>query len=113
MDRINPLKLQEESKVLGGFSLRSLIFRQHAQLSTIFEAWQELTKLFSEKKIEPIVDSVWCFEEVKEAMQKLQERHNIGKVVLNPKLQPKAPEPEAKTAENAEEAKTENKEATN
>uniref|UniRef100_A0A183SNP0 PKS_ER domain-containing protein n=1 Tax=Schistocephalus solidus TaxID=70667 RepID=A0A183SNP0_SCHSO len=114
MDRINPLKLQEESKVLGGFSLRSLIFRQHAQLSTIFEAWQELTQLFSEKKIEPIVDSTWCFEEVKEAMQKLQERSNIGKVALNPKLQPKAPEPEVKTAdkEEEEEPKEENKETT-
>ncbi|KAL7055326.1 hypothetical protein AAHC03_022767 [Spirometra sp. Aus1] len=113
MDRINPLKLQEESKVLGGFSLRSLIFRQHAQLSTIFEAWQELSKLFSEKKIEPIVDSVWCFEEAKEAMQKLQERNNIGKVVLNPKLQPKAPEPEAKATENEGEAKVEDKETAN
>uniref|UniRef100_A0A0X3QBY8 Enoyl reductase (ER) domain-containing protein n=1 Tax=Schistocephalus solidus TaxID=70667 RepID=A0A0X3QBY8_SCHSO len=112
MDRINPLKLQEESKVLGGFSLRSLIFRQHAQLSTIFEAWQELTQLFSEKKIEPIVDSTWCFEEVKEAMQKLQERSNIGKVALNPKLQPKAPEPEVKTADKEEEPKEENKETT-
>nr|VZI49877.1 unnamed protein product [Spirometra erinaceieuropaei] len=113
MDRINPLKLQEESKVLGGFSLRSLIFRQHAQLSTIFEAWQELSKLFSEKKIEPIVDSVWCFEEAKEAMQKLQERNNIGKVVLNPKLQPKAPEPEVKATENEGEAKVEDKETAN
>lgn len=64
MERINPLKLMEENKSLGGFSLKQMLFRQHHSL-VVFEAWRALQQLLAEKKIEPIVDSEWSFEEVK------------------------------------------------
>ncbi|VDK39640.1 unnamed protein product [Taenia asiatica] len=88
MDRINPLKLLEENKSLGGFSLKQMLFRQH-HYSVVFEAWRALQQLLAERKIEPIVDSEWSFEEVKEALHKLQDRKNFGKVVISPKLKPK------------------------
>lgn len=96
MDRISPLKLLEENKVLGGFALKPMIFKQHDSRNVILDAWKELTNLFGQGKLEPIVDSEWSFEEVKEAMQKLQDRGNFGKVVISPKLKPKVPEPEVK-----------------
>lgn len=64
MDRINPLKLLEDNKMLGGFSLKQIMFRHHHS-KMIFEAWKALDQLLSEKKIEPIVDSEWSFEEVR------------------------------------------------
>ncbi|EUB61772.1 Synaptic vesicle membrane protein VAT-1-like protein [Echinococcus granulosus] len=100
MDRINPLKLLEENKCLGGFSLKQMLFRQHHS-SLVFEAWKALQQLLVEGKIEPIVDSEWSFEEVKEALHKLQDRKNFGKVVISPKLKPKEPEQEKKAEESA------------
>lgn len=66
MDRISPLKLLEENKILGGFALKQMLFRHHCgqHCDVVFEAWRELTRLLSQKKIEPIVDSEWSFEEV-------------------------------------------------
>ncbi|KAM7533585.1 hypothetical protein Aperf_G00000118602 [Anoplocephala perfoliata] len=98
MDRINPLKLLEENKVLGGFSLKQILFRHH-HFKIAFEAWKALERLLNEKKIEPIVDSEWSFEEVKEALHKLQSRENFGKVIISAKLKPKEPEPEKKVDE--------------
>lgn len=63
MDRISPLKLLEENKMLGGFSLKQMLFRQNNK-KIIFDAWKALTQLLKDKKIEPIVDSEWSFEEV-------------------------------------------------
>ncbi|XP_061566469.1 synaptic vesicle membrane protein VAT-1 homolog-like isoform X2 [Cololabis saira] len=36
-----------------------------------------------EKKIKPVVDSLWALEEVKEAMQRIHDRGNIGKLILD------------------------------
>ncbi|KAM8893492.1 synaptic vesicle membrane protein VAT-1 homolog-like isoform 2-T2 [Spinachia spinachia] len=41
-------------------------------------------KLYEEnKKIKPVVDSLWALEEVKEAMQRIHDRGNIGKLILD------------------------------
>ncbi|KAM3175751.1 hypothetical protein ACTXT7_007898 [Hymenolepis weldensis] len=98
MDRISPLKLLEENKMLGGCSLKQMLFRQHNS-KPIFDAWKALMQLLSEKKIEPIIDSEWSFEEVKDALHKLQSRENFGKVIISPKLKPKEPVPVEKLEE--------------
>ncbi|CAH8577901.1 unnamed protein product [Heterobilharzia americana] len=90
MERINPLKLHDENLVLGGFSLKSFLFsrdRNHNDTNRlILKVWNELTKLIDSQKIDPWIDSQWYLDETKEAMMRLQERKNIGKVVLIPKL---------------------------
>ena len=63
MDRINPLKLLEENKTLAGFSLKQMLFYQHSP-GVVFEAWNALEKLLKKKKIDPIIDSEWSFEDV-------------------------------------------------
>jgi len=40
------------------------------------------------KKISPTIDSRYAFEDVSDAMLRLQERKNVGKVVLDVNLQP-------------------------
>lgn len=69
MDRISPLKLLEENKMLGGCSLKQMLFRQHNS-KPIFDAWKALIQLLNEKKIEPIIDSEWSFEEVRTLVMK-------------------------------------------
>ncbi|CAH8649155.1 unnamed protein product [Dicrocoelium dendriticum] len=101
-DRINPLRLYDENHVIGGFCLKSMLFphtspgsvvRATAEAATIVqEVWSELCKLIDSKTIDPWIDSEWSFDETKEAMMRLQERKNIGKVVLLPKALPRKPE---------------------
>lgn len=45
--------------------------------------------LWKDGKIKPVIDSTWAIEDVAEAMQKLHDRKNIGKVVLDPAQTPK------------------------
>uniref|UniRef100_A0A5K3ER25 PKS_ER domain-containing protein n=1 Tax=Mesocestoides corti TaxID=53468 RepID=A0A5K3ER25_MESCO len=97
MDRISPLKLLEENKLLGGFSLKQMVFHQQGHFAVIFEAWKELKQMLLENKIEPVVDSEWSFEEVREALHKLQDRKNLGKVVISPKLKPKEEKTQGET----------------
>lgn len=46
------------------------------------EALGEIFKLLSESKISPKIDSVWPFHEIVNATRKLQERKNVGKILL-------------------------------
>ncbi|CAH8467630.1 unnamed protein product [Schistosoma turkestanicum] len=108
MERINPLKLHDENLLLGGFSLKSLLFSRDCYTTNnttnnnnqasinqfILDVWNELTKLIDQSKIDPFIDSQWYIDETKEAMMRLQERKNIGKVVLIPKLKEKKAEEE-------------------
>lgn len=54
--------------MLGGFSLKSLLFPrasgQARQSDLVHGVWAKLIKLVEEKKIDPLVDSEWSFEEV-------------------------------------------------
>ncbi|KAK4468017.1 hypothetical protein MN116_008196 [Schistosoma mekongi] len=105
MERISPLKLHDENLLLAGFSLKSLLFsRDHIQTEVnnlITDVWNELIKLINDQKIDPIIDSQWYLDETKEAMLRLQERKNIGKVVLIPKLKEKE-KPENVTGQDNE-----------
>ncbi|TNN06396.1 Synaptic vesicle membrane protein VAT-1 isoform 1 [Schistosoma japonicum] len=112
MERISPLKLHDENLLLAGFSLKSLLFsRDHIQTEVnnlIIDVWNELIKLIDDQKIDPIIDSQWYLNETKEAMMRLQERKNIGKVVLIPKLKEEE-KPENETVQdntNVDKSKT-------
>lgn len=64
---MNPIKLYEENKVMAGFSLLNLLFKQGGcgQVKTTVE---KLLALYNEKKIKPLVDSLWALEEVRDAI---------------------------------------------
>ncbi|XP_076325257.1 synaptic vesicle membrane protein VAT-1 homolog-like isoform X2 [Tachypleus tridentatus] len=88
VDKLNPLKLYEENRSVLGFHLRHLLYQQGAHeyvrgvVNKFFKMWQE-------GQIKPVIDSTWAFEDVQEAMQKLHDRKNIGKITLDPSMQPK------------------------
>ncbi|XP_044265561.1 synaptic vesicle membrane protein VAT-1 homolog-like isoform X2 [Tribolium madens] len=88
VDKISPLKLFDENRTISGFNLRRLMFQQGGH-EFIHKAVQEVFSLFQQKKIKPLVDSTWALEDVAEAMQKMHDRKNVGKLILDPSLEPK------------------------
>uniref|UniRef100_K1Q9Q6 Synaptic vesicle membrane protein VAT-1-like protein n=1 Tax=Magallana gigas TaxID=29159 RepID=K1Q9Q6_MAGGI len=88
VDKISPIKLYDENKTIAGFQLRHLLHKQ-GQHQYVKEIMNKLIKLYSDGKIRPCIDSAWAFEDVGEAMQKMQDRKNIGKIILDPTLEPK------------------------
>lgn len=61
---MNPIKLYEENKVIAGFSLLNLLFKQ-GRAGLIRGVVDKLTELYNQKKIKPVVDSLWALEEVR------------------------------------------------
>lgn len=61
---MNPIKLYEENKVIAGFSLLNLLFKQ-GRAGLIRGVVDKLLELYNQKKIKPIVDSLWALEEVR------------------------------------------------
>ncbi|XP_037337872.1 synaptic vesicle membrane protein VAT-1 homolog-like [Pungitius pungitius] len=82
VEKVNPIKLYEENKVIAGFSLLNLLFK-HGKCSLVKSVMDKLLCLYDQKKIKPVVDSLWALEEVKEAMQRIHDRGNIGKLILD------------------------------
>uniref|UniRef100_H3CVD9 Vesicle amine transport 1-like n=1 Tax=Tetraodon nigroviridis TaxID=99883 RepID=H3CVD9_TETNG len=89
VEKVNPIKLYEENKVIAGFSLLNLLFK-HRKCGLVRSVMDKLLCLYEQKKIRPVVDSLWALEEVKEAMQRIHDRGNIGKLILDVE---KAPTP--------------------
>ncbi|XP_049574302.1 synaptic vesicle membrane protein VAT-1 homolog-like [Syngnathus scovelli] len=87
VEKVNPIKLYEENKVMAGFSLPNLLFRQGGS-SLVKSVMDKLLCLYNQKKIKPVVDSLWALEEVKEAMQRIHDRGNIGKLILDVEKSP-------------------------
>ncbi|XP_048483748.1 synaptic vesicle membrane protein VAT-1 homolog-like isoform X1 [Plutella xylostella] len=88
VDKVSPIKLFDENKSLAGLNLRHLLF-QHGRAEYVRRAVEAVFALWAEGKVKPLVDSTWALEDVAEAMQKMHDRKNIGKLVLDPSLEPK------------------------
>ncbi|XP_077542433.1 synaptic vesicle membrane protein VAT-1 homolog-like isoform X2 [Haemaphysalis longicornis] len=102
VDKVSPIKLYEESKVISGFNLRHLLYQQgmHDYVKGVVS---KVFTLYEQKKIAPVVDSSWAFEDVTEAMQKMHDHKNVGKLTLNPSLEPKPkPQPEKSKGKDKE-----------
>ncbi|XP_019881754.2 synaptic vesicle membrane protein VAT-1 homolog-like [Aethina tumida] len=88
VDKVSPLKLFDENRTLSGFNLRRLMYAQNGA-DYVQNTVQKVFKLFQEGKIKPLLDSTWALEDVAEAMQKMHDRKNVGKIILDPSLEPK------------------------
>ncbi|NXA83724.1 VAT1 protein, partial [Thryothorus ludovicianus] len=89
---INSLQLLQQNKAVCGYHLGYMV--EEAELLRSVVA--QLNNLYNQGKIKPKIDSVWPFDQVAEAMKRMQEKKNVGKVVLVPQ----APKEESKKAEN-------------
>ncbi|KAM3822883.1 synaptic vesicle membrane protein VAT-1 homolog [Vipera latastei] len=82
---INALQLLHLNKAVCGYHLGYL--EEEVELLTAVVT--KLIALYNQGKIKPKVDSVWPFEQVVDAMKQMQEKKNVGKVVLVPEVPPK------------------------
>lgn len=99
VDKVSPLKLYEENRSLCGFNLHSFLFTQMFNSRRhVVEILSKLFKMYIDGHIRPVIDSVYSFDDVHLALMRLQERKNIGKVVIEPYLD--EPEPEANNNNN-------------
>uniref|UniRef100_A0A182TIQ0 Enoyl reductase (ER) domain-containing protein n=1 Tax=Anopheles melas TaxID=34690 RepID=A0A182TIQ0_9DIPT len=88
VDKVSPIKLFDENKSLGGFNLRHLLYQQDGS-EYVRSTVDKIFGLWKDGKVKPVVDSAWALEDVAEAMQKMHDRKNIGKLVLDPSMEPK------------------------
>lgn len=65
VEKVNPIKLYEENKVIAGFSLLNLLFKQ-GRCNLVKTVMEKLLSLYNQKKIKPVVDSLWALEEVRD-----------------------------------------------
>ncbi|KAM6951111.1 synaptic vesicle membrane protein VAT-1 homolog [Aplochiton taeniatus] len=107
---ITTLRLMQANKAVCGFHLGHLDDDQF-----IFQTLGTLMELYSQGKIKPRIDSTYHFEQVGEAMKRMHDRQNIGKVILLPepmKAEEKTeadPEPADKEPKEKEEGEKEEK----
>uniref|UniRef100_H2TFV1 Vesicle amine transport 1 n=1 Tax=Takifugu rubripes TaxID=31033 RepID=H2TFV1_TAKRU len=76
---LTALKLMQSNKTIGGFHL-GFLYDEQLIRSTLLK----LVELYRQGKIKPRIDSCYHFEEVSDAMRRMHERQNIGKVILIP-----------------------------
>lgn len=88
VDKVSPIKLFDENKSLAGFNLRHLLYQQDGS-AYVRSTVEKIFDLWKDGKVKPVVDSAWALEDVAEAMQKMHDRKNIGKLVLDPAMEPK------------------------
>ncbi|XP_055357838.1 synaptic vesicle membrane protein VAT-1 homolog-like isoform X2 [Paramacrobiotus metropolitanus] len=91
LDKISPVKLCDENKLIGGLNLRQFMFRQNGA-KEVRDVMDQLFKLYGEKKIKPVIDSTFAMEDVGDAIKKMHERKNIGKLLLCPSQVPRIKE---------------------
>ncbi|XP_041856802.1 synaptic vesicle membrane protein VAT-1 homolog [Melanotaenia boesemani] len=98
---IHTLSLIQGNKSVCGFHLGYL----DGETELITQAMSIILDLYKEGKIKPRIDSTWHLEQVGDAMRKMQERNNIGKVILTTEPMPE----EEKKEETKKEDKKEDK----
>lgn len=77
---ITPLGLMEKNRSVAGVNLGHL----WDEMELLNEEMTELLALFRAGRIRPRIDAVFSFTQAAEAHRRLQDRQNIGKVILLP-----------------------------
>lgn len=99
---IHTLSLIQGNKSVCGFHLGYL----DGETELISQAMSAILDLYRQGKIKPRIDSTWHLEQVGDAMRKMQERNNIGKIIL---ITEPMPEEEKKEESKKEDKKEEKK----
>ncbi|XP_022595344.1 synaptic vesicle membrane protein VAT-1 homolog [Seriola dumerili] len=81
---IHTLSLIQGNKSVCGFHLGYL----DGETELITQAMNTILDLYKQGKVKPRIDSTWHLEQVGDAMRKMQERNNIGKMILTTEPMP-------------------------
>lgn len=77
---VTALQLLQANRAVCGFYLGSL----EGEVELVSNVVARLLALYNQGRIKPHIDSVWPFEKVTDAMKLMQEKKNVGKVLLVP-----------------------------
>ncbi len=78
---LNPIRLMNDNKSVGGVNLGRMWDRADRT-----SAWMTgLLELMAEDRINPVIDSVFDFNDAGQAHRRLEDRLNVGKVILVPR----------------------------
>uniref|UniRef100_A0A5F8GHZ1 Vesicle amine transport 1 n=1 Tax=Monodelphis domestica TaxID=13616 RepID=A0A5F8GHZ1_MONDO len=77
---VSALQLLQANRGICGFNLSYL----ENEMELVSRVVLHLMSLYSQGHIKPHIDSVWPFEKVADAMKQIQEKKNVGKVILVP-----------------------------
>ncbi|XP_005796735.1 synaptic vesicle membrane protein VAT-1 homolog [Xiphophorus maculatus] len=103
---IHTLSLIQGNKSVCGFHLGYL----DGEMELITQAMNTILDLYKQGKVKPRIDSTWHLEQVGDAMRKMQERNNIGKMILTTEPMPEEEKKEeAKKEDKKEDKKKEEK----
>lgn len=95
---IHTLSLIQNNKSVCGFHLGYL----DGEVEVIQQAMTTILDLYRQGKIKPRIDSTYHLEQVGDAMRRMQERNNIGKVILITEPMPEEEKKEEKKEESEE-----------
>lgn len=84
-DKISPLRLFEDNKTISGFNLRHLLYF-HRNHTYIRDAVAKVFDLYESGTIQPVFDCVLGLHDVEEALQRLTEHGQTGKIILDPTM---------------------------
>lgn len=87
---INALEIISENKSISGYHL-GILLQNPNFLKTANSDVNRLLNLYLEKKIKVQVDSTYGYSKVGEAMKRMHQRLNIGKIILKPDAEMPAP----------------------
>ncbi|XP_040851751.1 synaptic vesicle membrane protein VAT-1 homolog [Ochotona curzoniae] len=77
---VTALQLLQANRAVCGFHLGYL----DGEVELVSSVVARLLALYNQGHIKPRIDSVWPFEKVVDAMKQMQEKKNVGKVLLVP-----------------------------
>ncbi|XP_017349981.1 synaptic vesicle membrane protein VAT-1 homolog [Ictalurus punctatus] len=98
---VHTLSLCQNNRAICGFHLGYL------DSELVVDVMNSLLELYQQGKIKPRIDSTYHFEQVGDAMRRMQERGNIGKIILT--TEPMKEEPKKEEAKKDEKEKKEDK----
>jgi NADPH:quinone reductase and related Zn-dependent oxidoreductases len=78
MPRVNPLKLMAKNRTVAGLTLSGL------QAEPLMKDLKTLVEFCRTGTLKPVIDSRYPFSRVAEAHQRMEQRKNIGKILLTP-----------------------------
>jgi NADPH:quinone reductase-like Zn-dependent oxidoreductase len=80
----NSLSIVSNNKSIAGYHLGYLLKDSDTTKDIALSTINELFRLYNQGAIKPQVDNIYPYSKVGEAMQRMHNRQNIGKVLLRP-----------------------------
>lgn len=87
---INSLEIISENKTISGYHL-GVLLNTPSFLTTAIADINILFQMYTEKKIKILIDSTYGYSRVGEAMKRIHQRLNVGKIILKPDSEMPAP----------------------